>query len=60
MERLIASHDTIPRANIYARRYPAWLLAVLSERRCPGCARPMGEDATERFLHEGCEREGAA
>ena len=57
MERLIASHDAVLR---YARRYPGWLLEVLSERRCPGCARPMGEEATERFLHEGCEREGAA
>ena len=57
MERLIASHDTVLR---YAHRYPGWLLEVLSARRCPGCARPMGEEATERFLHEWCEREGAA
>ena len=57
MERLIASHDTVLR---YAHRYPGWLLAVLGTRNCPWCARPMGDEATERFLHEGCEREGAA
>lgn len=60
MERLIASHTTIPRLSIYAHRYPGWLLAVLSARRCPRCCQAMGEEATERFLHERCEREGAA
>lgn len=60
MERTIASHGTVPRRRAYEGRYPAWVLDLVYERRCPWCCQAMGEEAAERFLHEQCEREGAA
>ncbi len=59
-ERSIAGYDTAPRRRYYESHYPRWVLDVLDGRRCPCCAGLMRGEATERFLHEGCEREGAA